>query len=276
MNTMNAATESVEKPFRVSEGRVPRHHTKAFRSLEGLSRLPGTLLRNVDVDKNGCWTWTLAVRPNGYVQTAVKFGSEWVRVFIHQISYRVYVGPLDPALELDHLCFNRACYNPAHLEQVTGEENRRRMLAHRLRTSDGKTFNTVCVHSNHKKTCRECMDDLSSASTHRRAKLDVRWALEFSDALETEDYLIETRSDNVREIPVDPYNILEQRSLWVKPDKLCRACETVKPVSDFYAVPDYSAVGITTYPSARCKPCHNRSRGASRKIQRARRAGLES
>lgn len=44
----------------------------------------------------------------------------------HRAVYEALVGPIPPELELDHLCRNPACVNPAHLEPVTRKENVRR------------------------------------------------------------------------------------------------------------------------------------------------------
>jgi hypothetical protein len=38
----------------------------------------------------------------------------------------VFVGPLDPVLQIDHLCRVRDCVNPTHLEQVTSKVNNQR------------------------------------------------------------------------------------------------------------------------------------------------------
>lgn len=46
--------------------------------------------------------------------------------FAHQVFYELHVGPIPRGLELDHLCQNPSCVNPAHLEPVTHAENVRR------------------------------------------------------------------------------------------------------------------------------------------------------
>lgn len=76
---------------------------------------------------NGCWEWLGMVRDNGYGSFAVKRpDGRWTYTTAHRATYVDQVGPIPDGWEIDHLCRNRGCVRPDHLEAVTVQENRRR------------------------------------------------------------------------------------------------------------------------------------------------------
>ena len=82
------------------------------------------------VNEDGCWVWHGAMYPGGY--GSFWNGSKPVRA--HRWSYMANVGKIPSGHELDHLCRNRACVNPDHLEPVTRSENMLRSPVHRKRS----------------------------------------------------------------------------------------------------------------------------------------------
>lgn len=77
-----------------------------------------------------CWEWTAGTTAQGY---GGFHPSKTVMVLAHRWSLQQAQGELDPMKVVDHLCRNRRCVNPDHLEQVTNEENLRRGAGFALR-----------------------------------------------------------------------------------------------------------------------------------------------
>lgn len=66
-----------------------------------------------------CWPWT-ACQVRGYGQFKAH-GSR--RVYAHRFAYELLIGPVPAGLTIDHLCRNRSCVNPAHMEPVPSAVN---------------------------------------------------------------------------------------------------------------------------------------------------------
>lgn len=109
-----------------------------------------------------CWNWNAA--------TARGYGRFWLAttqrmMLAHRLAYEWLVGPIPEGLTLDHLCRNRRCVNPAHLEPVTGQENTKR---------GGNSIKTHCAQghrfdlkntnaSPYGRVCRTCKRDRARA-----------------------------------------------------------------------------------------------------------------
>lgn len=90
-----------------------------------MARWPETLeqrfWKNVNVrpTTDECWLWQGPLRRDGYAGIRA-FGSNWLA---HRVAYALVVSSPERELTLDHLCRNKACVNPWHLEQVTLKAN---------------------------------------------------------------------------------------------------------------------------------------------------------
>ena len=106
-----------------------------------------------------CWTWTGPTQPNGYGKYRLPGKPERAA---HRISWEHHHGtPIPEGHQLDHLCRNRLCVNPAHLEPVTASENiTRQDHANRRKTHcpQGHEFTpeNTRIDNRGSRRCREC------------------------------------------------------------------------------------------------------------------------
>lgn len=107
---------------------------------------------------DGCWEWTGSLNDAGYGQIYSNKTRKPERG--HRMLYELLVGPIPDGLTLDHLCRNRKCVRPDHLEPVTRGENVRRGAADRLtdicRNGHERTQENTYITPAGVRQCRTC------------------------------------------------------------------------------------------------------------------------
>lgn len=84
------------------------------------------------VDKSGdCWAWQASTNSRGYGKMRLRGKI----VLAHRIAYALAYGECPDGLQIDHICHNRQCVNPAHLHLVTSQRN----SENRIVRKDSKT-----------------------------------------------------------------------------------------------------------------------------------------
>ena len=125
---------------------------------------------------SGCWEWQGSRTPDGYGR--INSGGRGVPLPAHRVSYELHVGPIPEGFEIDHLCKNPGCVNPAHLEAVTHKENIRRGLspaalnARKTHCVNGHEFtseNTKIERRGRK--CRTCANEVLRKNYQRQREM---------------------------------------------------------------------------------------------------------
>lgn len=136
-----------------------------------------TLLKRKIAEVKGCWIWQGETSNNGYGRTSIRVSSgNWKRESAHRAAYLAFVGEIPKGLTLDHLCRNKLCVNPKHLEAVTQKENSFRApnyVGNRTYCPSGHEYsedNTYTNKNTNKRTCRACHREHQLAYTARQAE----------------------------------------------------------------------------------------------------------
>jgi hypothetical protein len=115
---------------------------------------------NKDTGINGCWLWTGNTNNYGYGT----FFYRGEKVLAHRFAYELKVGEIPSGKVIDHLCRNRKCVNPAHMETVSNVVNVLRGIG----LFANKKRQTYCIHghllagknlrirSDGHRSCKEC------------------------------------------------------------------------------------------------------------------------
>ena len=134
-----------------------------------------------------CWNWVGCIGSEGYG----RFMKNYKEYLAHRVVYELFKGKIKKGLHIDHLCRNRRCVNPNHLEQVTSRENVLRgegLFAKNLRKThckhghefSGKNLiliernyyrNGVLINRGKGRKCRICFNKTKLKSAHKMRKL---------------------------------------------------------------------------------------------------------
>lgn len=124
------------------------------------------LMRRTEVDDDGCWQWMGGTFGTGYGQIGIgsRTDNSTRQVSVHRVIYEHYFGKIPNGLTIDHLCRNKLCVNPHHLEPVTLKENVLRgesspaQNARKTHCIHGHRFNekNTYIGSSGQRQCKSC------------------------------------------------------------------------------------------------------------------------
>lgn len=157
-------------------------------------RLPPNFWSKVKANAtSGCWEWTANTNRGGYGHFINDRCQEVAgSVLAHRISWSFLRGPIPSGLQIDHLCRNTGCVNPAHLEPVTAWENARRGVGpnrpeapHCVNGHEFTLENTSVTERG--RVCRACKFAWNDDHKEQTAERTKRWVLANQEKKKADD-----------------------------------------------------------------------------------------
>lgn len=190
VTSMACLVEDVtHSPGRLRKGMCRKHYERAMKHGDPLTTLiPARGMKlserfNLHVDRSGpapsdplakvgtnCWVWTGGLTGTGYGKYSVRSAGILHQGAAHRWSYRMARGPIPDGMTIDHLCRNRVCVRPDHLEAVPILEN---LLRSPLTLTYKNTAKTHCKNGHEfteKNTYRRLDRNGRDCKTCRRAR----------------------------------------------------------------------------------------------------------
>lgn len=128
---------------------------------------------NLTFTADGCWEYAShSRRGRSYRQIQLVQNGERVLRYAHRVVYELMVAPIPDGLQLDHLCRNRMCVNPQHLEPVSPKENTRRARALITECPSGHAYDAenTAFSPDGRRYCRACKRVKALARYHKNKK----------------------------------------------------------------------------------------------------------